>query len=296
MKKTIYIVLFLAASLLQAQQRPAITGIAFLRIYASNPEATAHFYDSDLGFNRVHVGGDDYFSVNNSQWFQVAPLPHPGVSSRLAAVGFTTRDEPGLERYLKAHGQTILPQNVPGRFAVHDPEGNLIVFVQEGSKHPGGETISQRSPSHRIIHAGFIVRDAKAEDAFYRDLLGFRPYWHGGQKSDTATDYVSLQVPDGSDWLEYMLNNPAQPDLHQFGMMNHFSLGIDHMDTVVAGLASNHCTNPNCSKTQMGRDGKVQLNVFDPDQTRIEYMEFKPEQEPCCSPFTGKHPTEVEDK
>jgi catechol 2,3-dioxygenase-like lactoylglutathione lyase family enzyme len=153
-----------------------------------------------------------------------------------------------------------------------------------------------RAPADRIIHLGFIVRDRAKESAFWRDILNFTPYWYGGQKSDDATDYVSLQVPDGTDWLEYMLNRPADSDLHDHGMMNHFSLGVEHMDTVVKGLAANHCEGSNCTKTQMGRDGKVQLNLFDPDQTRVEFMEFKPSGPVCCSPFTGRHPTETEDQ
>ncbi len=63
-----------------------------------------------------------------------------------------------------------------------------------------------------MIHAGFLVYQREAEDHFYREILGFRPYWHGGMK-DSDTDWVSLQVPDGTDWLEYMLNQPEHPDL-----------------------------------------------------------------------------------
>ena len=44
------------------------------------------------------------------------------------------------------------------------------------------------------------------------------------------------------------------------------------------------------SKVQMGRDGKWQLNVYDPDGTRVELMEFTPKQTPCCAPFTAPHP------
>ncbi len=40
----------------------------------------------------------------------------------------------------------------------------------------------------------------------------------------------------------------------------------------------------------------MQLNVFDPDLTRVEYMEFTPSGTTCCSPFIGKHPTAVEDR
>jgi hypothetical protein len=34
---------------------------------------------------------------------------------------------------------------------------------------------------------------------------------------------------------------------------------------------------------QIGRDGKWQLNLYDPNMTRAELMEFKPVQKPCCS-------------
>jgi hypothetical protein len=38
----------------------------------------------------------------------------------------------------------------------------------------------------------------------------------------------------------------------------------------------------------------VQLNLYDPDLTRVEMMEFQPAEKPCCSEFTAKHPTEKE--
>jgi hypothetical protein len=39
-------------------------------------------------------------------------------------------------------------------------------------------------------------------------------------------------------------------------------------------------------KPQIGRDGKWQLNLYDPDLTRAELMEPKPVQKPCCSPMS----------
>jgi len=66
------------------------------------------------------------------------------------------------------------------------------------------------------------------------------------------------------------------------------------MSDAISALAKNGCTAPGCSKTQFGHDGKVQLNLFDPDQTRVEFMEFKPTRTPCCSDFTGIHPTATE--
>lgn len=280
-----------------AAKRPAITGIAFPRFYTTDPTGAEKFYGSTLGFKRHEVNGLWIYPVNHSQWIEVltsSPPPNPDV--RMAAVAFTTRDAAGLERYLAAHGiKAELPLQA-GEFGVRDPEGNLVIFVQSGSnKLVANAPPSPHATSRRIIHVGFIVRDAGKEDAFWRDTLGFRPYWHGG-KTDKRIDYQSIQVPDGTDWLEYMLNVSPTPSLQQTGVMDHFSLGVAHMADAVAALERNKCEGANCTKTQIGRDGKVQLNLFDPDLTRVEYMEFTPTKEPCCSPFVGKHPGPEEDK
>jgi catechol 2,3-dioxygenase-like lactoylglutathione lyase family enzyme len=142
-----------------------------------------------------------------------------------------------------------------------------------------------------MIHAGFLVHSRDAEDHFYRDLLGFHPYWHGGMQPG-QTDWVAMQVPDGTDWLEYMLNQPEHPDLQVSGVMNHISLGVVDMKKAQASLESHGWTPHGAEKAQMGKDGKWQLNLFDPDLTRIELMEFKPAEKPCCSDFTGPHPSE----
>jgi catechol 2,3-dioxygenase-like lactoylglutathione lyase family enzyme len=280
----------------QAAKRPAITGIAFARFYTTDPPGAQKFYGETLGFKRLEANGVWIYPVNRSQWIEVLDSPPPKADVRMAAIAFTTRNAAGLKRYLAAHGINAELPLKAGEFGVRDPEGNLVIFVQSGSnKLVAGASPSPDPTSRRIIHVGFIVRDAAKEDAFWRDLLGFRPYWHGG-KTDTSTDYESIQVPDGADWLEYMLNVSAAPSLQQTGVMDHFSLGVAHMTDAVAALEKNKCEGANCTKTQIGRDGKVQLNLYDPDHTRVEFMEFTPAREPCCSPFVGKHPGPEEDK
>ena len=107
---------------------------------------------------------------------------------------------------------------------------------------------------------------------------------------------MSNQVPDGTDWLEYMLNIQPNATLKTIGVMDHMSLGVEKMPDAIAALERNHCEGPNCTKSQMGRDGKVQLNLYDPDLTRVELMEFKPSGKVCCSPILGKAPSETEDR
>jgi catechol 2,3-dioxygenase-like lactoylglutathione lyase family enzyme len=299
MKRACALALFAAGSLfVQAQQRPAITGIAFVRVYASDPAATAAFYGKTLGYAEVKDGAITRYPINDLQWVETTPLPSPAPAARLAAVGFMTRDAAGLAEYLQAHGTGLASQVKDGEFSVRDPEGNLVVFVDE--KAPVVSSLKKAgvpatAPSRRMIHTGFVVHDAAKENEFYRELLDFKPYWHGG-RNDTTTDWISQQVPDGSDWLEYMLNPPAEPTLKQYGVSDHFSLGVEHMPDVVAALEKNGCQGANCSSSKVGRDGKMQLNVYDPDLTRVEYMEFKPTDKPCCSEFTAEHPTATESR
>ena len=287
--------LSLSASSLVAQPqptRPAITGVAFARFYTTNPDAAERFYGTTLGFERKQADGMWLYPVNQSQWIElITKTPPPRADNRLAAVAFTTTNAQQLEHYLESKG--IKPEQPlkNGQFGVRDPEGNLVIFVQKGSEKPVATApASPNATSTRIIHVGFMVTDQAKEDAFWKGILGFRPYWHGGPKPD-VDNWVSIQVPDGTDWLEYMLNNGPNPTLQHAGVMDHFSLGVVSMPDTVVALARNHCEGANCTKSQLGRDGKVQLNLYDPDMTRVEFMEFAPTQEPCCSPFTGKHPT-----
>ena len=67
--------------------------------------------------------------------------------------------------------------------------------------------------------------------------------------------------------------------------MNHISLGVVDIKAADARLIKNGWKPT--EEPKLGRDGKWQLNLYDPDDTRVEYMEFKPAQKPCCSEFTG---------
>jgi hypothetical protein len=75
-------------------------------------------------------------------------------------------------------------------------------------------------------------------------------------------------------------------------VMNHISLGVRDIKEAQTKLESHGWKPHGDEKAQMGRDGKWQLNLYDPDFTRIELMEFKPVEKPCCSEFHGQHPSD----
>ena len=152
---------------------------------------------------------------------------------------------------------------------------------------------------HHIIHVGILVHSRAVEDTFYRDLLGFRPYWYGGMKEDKV-DWVSQQTPDSHDWLEYMLTSgpsgtgiPANMSQQTLGVLDHLSIGVNSVDVAFKTLKdAGRLAGVNAQDhTQMGRDGKGQFNMYDPDGIRLELMNFHASEKPCCSAFTADDPT-----
>jgi len=296
--------LFLLPVAAAAQARPAITGISHIAVYTSNPQATEKYYVHDIGLMKgpdaENPKGVRYY-VNATQFVEVLPLPAGNSPDRLDHLAYITKDAEVLRVYLAAH-KVEVPANVEHGsdgslwFHVKDPEGNVVGFVQPPANPApitGAEPIG-----HHVIHVGMSVHSREAEDAFYHEILGFRPYWFGGAKPDRI-DWVSQQVPDGHDWLEYMLtplpaNMTPEAAQKQLGVLNHLSIGVVNMEQAVTTLHSEDRLDNVHTNPQIGRDGKWQFNLFDPDMTRLELMEFAPVEKPCCSPFTAENPSPAE--
>jgi catechol 2,3-dioxygenase-like lactoylglutathione lyase family enzyme len=286
-----------------AQERPKITGVSHLSIYATDAAKTDSFFVHDLGATKgadpQNASGVRYY-FNAIQFVEVLPLPNGAADkNRFDHAGFNTENAERMKLYLSAHGVSVPAAVTAGSdgskyFEVKDPEGNRVQFV-EPPAHPA--PVPTNALSDHIIHVGYIVHDPAAEDAFYRDLLGFRPYWRGGMKDD-AVDWISQQVPDGTDWIEYMTVKgpektgiPAAMSQETAGVLDHFALGVQNMEKAVNLLYEGDRLTMRHSPPQIGRDGKWQINLYAPDGTRAELMEFQAAVKPCCSPFLLPSPT-----
>jgi catechol 2,3-dioxygenase-like lactoylglutathione lyase family enzyme len=282
--------------------RAPITGVSHIAVYAADPAKSERFYVHDLG----GVKGADpedpsgvryYFAP--TQFVEVLPLPKgPASINRLDHVAFATADADGLRAYLASRKLAVperVQQGADGSrwFDVLDPEGNKIEFVQPPAAAP---KVPVNALSSHIIHVGFIIHDRALEDTFFRTVLGFRPYWFGGMKDDTPT-WISQQVPDGTDWLEYMIVGtadgrgiPADMKPSDLGVLDHFSLGVPDTRAAYTLLWNGDRLAGQDNPPKIGRDAKWQLNLLDPDGTRAEMMEFHAIGKPCCSPFTASDP------
>ena len=285
----------------ESSLRPKILGIASVTLRVANQEASLGFYSKLLSEDHpcLWCGASDIrtFSINEIQFIELSPMALPGaIPGVLQEITLATDNVPAMRRYLLANriqlsplapqpaAQDNLSKQEDLRLFVTDPEGHRITFVQIS---PQIYAAAANPNAKQLIHAGFVVKDRAAEDAFYKDVLGFHVYWHGGRQDD-ETSWVDMQVPDGTNWIEYMLGVPPTADKHTLGVMNHFAVGVKDIEVANYAIRKNGIASNEVPK--IGRDGKWQLNFYDPEETRVEFMEFTPTHKPCCSDYTGPHP------
>ncbi len=274
-------------------------GVAHIGLKTDDLAAARQFYGHVLGYQEPFTldkpaGGLmlTYFKVNDHQYIEVFPELKNPAEDRLSHIAFETTDIQQLRDYLASKGVQVPATLHPGldgnvSMMLKDPDGHNVEFVEykQGSLHTKnfGKFLPDTRVSQRIIHVGVSIADQSAADKFYKDILGFHSIWYGGMKDD-RTDWVDMRVPDGTDWLEYMLNvhNPTPRTL---GVMHHLALGVS---SVEAGYKTVVERGMNAEKPKVGRDGKWQLNLYDPNGTRVELMEPTPVEKPCCTPILTK--------
>lgn len=289
-----------AGGALASPKRPAITGVSHIAVYAADPAASERFYTQGLGAVKTHDPENPAgvrYAFSDLQSVEILPRPDATIN-RLDHISFVTTDAEGLRVYL-ASRQLAVPGSVSTGtdgsryFSLLDPEGNRVEFVQP-PKSPA--SVTANPVSGHIIHVGLIIHDRARADAFYREILGFKPYWYGGFEEDKPT-WISLQVPDGTDWIEYMVVAPADGrgipsgmSQKTAGILNHFALGVPDIRQTYTRLWNEKRLEGQDELPKIGRDAKWQLNLYDPDGTRAEIMELKAIGTPCCSPFTAEDP------
>ena len=76
---------------------------------------------------------------------------------------------------------------------------------------------------------------------------------------------------------------------HQdLGVQNHFSLGVTNANAVATKLREHGAAK--FDGPEIGRDGKNSIDIYDPDLSRVEIMDFAPTKTPCCHAYTADHP------
>ncbi len=272
----------------QVAKRPPITGAAHVAIFSADVDKTRAFYKDWLGygepFDLKEASGKlslTFLKINERQYIEVFPEKEAG-SDRLNHVSVETSNIEGMRLYLASKGVKVPEKLAKNRirnmsFNVKDPDGHTVEFVQY---LPGSETLRAKGKfagaeriSDRMAHFGILVGSLEPAMKFYRDLLGFQETWRGS-RDGKALNWVNMKVPEGDDYIEFMLYDTL-PAADKRGTQHHICLFVPDLDQAKARLEASPAraryTRPLEIRTGVNR--KRQMNLFDPDGTRVELME-----------------------
>jgi rhamnogalacturonyl hydrolase YesR/catechol 2,3-dioxygenase-like lactoylglutathione lyase family enzyme len=271
--------------------RPRITGISHVGYFVSDlPKAIAFWHDL-LGFDESYdlkkQGSDDVriavIKINDHQHielFNEAPTAAPNMMSHVC---FTVDDLEQMRAYSRAKGFDVKPNNGAKTragdyaFEIRDPDGTLIEFVESLPTGMEAQAAGKFMPAARIAtsiyHVGFLAGNSEKSIAFYHDILGFNETWRGASDPKELS-WINMQVPDGNDYIELMLYGKLPTT---FGGKNHISLVVPDVQKSIADLEARpaYKTYGKPIDMHVGKNGKRQVNLYDPDGTRVELMEAR---------------------
>ena len=269
-------------------KRPHIIGLSHIALYVHDMNKTLAFYKDFLGFaepysltNKDGTLHLTWIKINDLQSIELFPETEAN-SDRLYHVALLTDDAIGMRDYLAAHGVAVPEKVGKGKignlnYFIKDPNGHIVEIVQY---MPKGWTMLNKGkfmPDTRIStnmpHMGILVGNLDAAKNFYEGILGFHEIWRGAKNPDVLS-WVHEQIPDGKGFLEFMLYSQL-PDPDKRGKYHHFCLEVPDIEKAKAILEQRApligYTKP--IEIQIGVNRKRQLNVYDPDGTRVELME-----------------------
>jgi catechol 2,3-dioxygenase-like lactoylglutathione lyase family enzyme len=274
-----------------ALRRPRITGISHAAFFVSDMAKARAFYEGFLGFQspfsipRKNPGEHlIWIKINDRQSVELFPGSEVAPDAdRLYHIAIEVDDADAMLAYLRAKGIQGLPPATPvgkignKNFTIKDPHGNGVEIVQY---MPDGWTMREKGKflpdtrvSQRMSHVGVMVGELEPSMKFYRDILGFQETWRGSSSGKTL-NWVNMRVPEGEDYVEFMLYE-KYPTTDRLRTMHHICLEVPDIEKAAAMVATRPYPAGSKPPTEMkvGVNGKRQINYYDIDGTRVEIME-----------------------
>jgi lactoylglutathione lyase len=273
----------------QPMARPKILGLAHVAYYVGDLNKARAFYEDFLGFAELPFtlkkpDGSErvaFIKINETQYLELF-AETPRDDGMLNHIAVYTDNADRMRDYLASKNIRVPAHVDKGQtgnknFTIKDPDGHGIEFVEylKDSRTSGerGKYVPETRISGHLMHTGILIGSLSRAVAFYHDILGFEETWRGGGNPKELS-WVNLRVPDGEDYVEFMLYRTL-PVADQRGGRNHISLMVPDMASALATLEARPArkTYNHQFDTKTGVNGKRQANFYDPDGTRVELME-----------------------
>lgn len=275
-----------------APERPRITGVSHAGYFVSDLPKAISFWHDLLGFDEyttlTRAGTDQvriaFIKINDHQHIELFTDPPSSPPSMMSHYCFSVDNAEAMRTFLRSKGFDVKAGNGAKTrtgdyaFEIKDPDGTLVEFVQSLPTGIEAQDAGKFLPATRIAggiyHVGFLVGNLDKSLAFYEGVLGFTETWRGSSNGKELS-WVNLRVPDGRDYIELMPYDKAPSG---FGTKNHVSLVVEDVQKAIAELESRpayktYLTYGKPLTMQVGKNGKRQVNLYDPDGTRVELME-----------------------
>jgi lactoylglutathione lyase len=290
MKCCLLLTLGLVLPLLAAGEppRPHIVGLSHIALYAHDLDKSRAFYKEFLGFAEPYsLTNQDgslhltWIKINDRQSIELFPEAATN-TDRLYHIALETDDAVGMRDYLAARGVKVPDKVGKGKignlnYFIKDPDGRIVEIVEYATNGwtmlNRGKFLADTRISARLAHVGVLEGDLDAAKAFYEDILGFHEIWRGA-KTPAVLNWVHEQVPEGKDFIELMLYAQL-PDPDKRGGAHHLCLEVPDLEKARA-ILEHRAARIGYTKAmtiQTGVNRKRQLNLYDPDGTRVELME-----------------------
>jgi catechol 2,3-dioxygenase-like lactoylglutathione lyase family enzyme len=282
--------LCLLGGIVSAQDLPLL-GLAHVGFRVGDLEKARVFYHDVLGYEEVfdlkapdgHIALA-YFKVNDDQFLEILPGIPPGKTVMMTHVAFYTDDIEKLHQMMEARGvsPTKINQGKDGNrnFGIRPPPGQNLEFLEFVQYMPDGwhlqskgKALGEGRISTHLEHAGIIATDFTTAKHFYVDQLGFTIAWEY-KKDGVRTNLLHLRLPGPSrDYVE--IGNPLKPPEGRWiGVEAHIALTVPDVQAANQKV-TNHGYSGDLKPPIFGADDRWQLNLFDPNGSRVEFMSPK---------------------
>ena len=268
------------------EARPRLLGLSHVAFRVSDLEKARAFYEGFLGYTAVSPMAVSagprrlLLVVNQRQYLEFVAGLDPA-EDRLDHVALVTDDLAQARRLLGA-------RRIPFTEAAAEPGGNpalrtkdaegRVLEIVEHARDAWPRSFSAALPdsaaiSPRVLHAGVLAGDLDAANRFYAGGLGLQETWRGS-RDEKVLSWTNLRVPDGEEYIELMLYG-ALPAPDARGTAHHVCLEVPDIERARARLLERGYarTYGRPLEIRTGVNRRRQLNLYDPDGTRVELME-----------------------
>jgi lactoylglutathione lyase len=275
----------------QTIERPKVLGVAHMAVYVKDLAKARQFYEEFLGYGEpftlpkqdgsgVRIA---FVKVNDNQYIEIFTEPDRG-EGQLNHISFYTDSAERMYAYLKSKGAPVMGDGVPKgmtgnkNFNVKDPDGHIVEMVEyqpdSWTAREKGKFMPAGRISERILHVGVLAGELDESMKFYGGVLGFREFWRGNSPTSKTLSWVNIRPAEAQDYLELMLYEKLpSPDAR--GSAHHVCLEVPDADKALAELQQRAAKGLYAKSMEIrtGVNRRRQINLYDPDGTRIELME-----------------------